>query len=566
MRSIRIVRQALRVTIILLLLLAGISHAYLSEIGITPFRLDSGSRPLGMGGAFIGLSNDVNSAFYNPGGLPWAKGISVNVRDLNNVSASQAYPTGYGSTLGIAVVQKGALGVPMQNGQAADFTSSVLVLSAGTKLSALPPLSENKIAQNLGFGVNLKTLLGQTLRETGGTDRTAQGWELDLGMLYRLNRFTSIGFSGSNLLPNNFMGSGGKLSWDNGISEAAPAFIRLGGSMKVIGDVWSPLYVEDQELTIDLDIESMKAISPTTYIGAEWALSGTYYYRLGYVNRPQRSSVSFGAGIKAEAWGFDIASITDPATNSNTINFSILYFPEEWVFVRRPVKQYATMKIQDPVKGLSPEDNLITYDDHILVSGNAKPGVEVYLNEQAINIDPNLNFSVLVPLRVGKNLLVVDSFYEGGKLSTERKVFRKAKVIVAEEKMIDNQIKVAKTPEQKKQLEQEKAQIAEKKDRLETLVTMGVVEVSPEAAFSIEAPVTRGELSSWLVKAANYPLPRITRDPFVDVPKEHPLAVYIKVAVDRGLIKAFPDRTFRPNATITAAEGEEIFKKFGVIR
>jgi hypothetical protein len=137
---------------------------------------------------------------------------------------------------------------------------------------------------------------------------------------------------------------------------------------------------------------------------------------------------------------------------------------------------------------------------------------------------------------------------------------------VAEERIIEKEIKVAKTPEQKKQLEEEKKKIAEKKERLETLVTMGVVEVSPEAEFSLEAPVTRGELASWLVKAANYPLPRILTDPFRDVPKEHPLAPYIKVAVDRGLIKSFPDNTFRPNASISMAEGQEIFKKFGVIQ
>ncbi|HTY13150.1 MAG TPA: S-layer homology domain-containing protein [Candidatus Omnitrophota bacterium] len=561
----RIVDRAAAIAAILILAFYGSSMAYLAEIGITPLMLQSGSRPLGMGGAFTGLSNDVNSTFYNPGGLPWAKGISVNVSDLNNISASQAYPTGYGSTLGIAVVQNGATGIPLVNGQTADFNSSVLVLSAGSKLSAIPPLAENKIAQSLGLGASVKAMIGSSLRETGMSDRTAQGWEFDLGGIYRLNRFTTLGFSGTNLLPYNFLG-GGKITWDNGTLEATPAAVRLGGSMKVIGDVWSPLYVEDEELTLAFDIESLRSQSPNYYVGAEWAFGGTYFYRLGYVNRPQKSSVCFGAGIKADAWGFDIASAPNPMTGSNAVSFSVLYFPEEWVFVRRPVKQYAAMKIQDPVKNISPDDNLITYDDHILVSGQAKPGVEVYLNEQAVNVDPNLNFSVMEPLRIGKNLVVVDAFYEGAKLSVERKIFRKAKVIVAEEKQVDQQIKVAKTPEQKKQLEQQKAQIAEKKDRLETLVTMGVVEVSPEASFSIEAPVTRGELASWLVKAANYPLPRITRDPFSDVPKEHPLAVYIKVAVDRGLIKAYPDRSFRPNATISVAEGAEIFKKFGVIR
>jgi len=342
--------------------------------------------------------------------------------------------------------------------------------------------------------------------------------------------------------------------------------VRFGGSSKIVGDIWSPIYLEDQELTLSFDIESAKSAPGSIFIGSEWAYAGTYFFRLGFYSRADKTSASFGLGARAGEWGIDAAAFTDPVKGSGDFYLSFLYFPEEWTFVRRPVQKYPPIRIADPVLNLTPEDNLITYDDRVLISGTAKPGVQVYISDQQAFIDSNQNFGVLLPLSVGKNLIVIDSYLEGGRLSQERKIFRKAKVILAEEKLIDKQLKEAATPEQRKRLEEAKIQLSQNKDRLETLVTMGVVEVSAEAAFSIEAPITRGELSSWLVKAANYPLPRITIDPFIDVPKEHPLAPYIKVAVERGLIKPFPDRTFRPNATISAAEGEEVFRKFGVIR
>jgi hypothetical protein len=546
--------------ILILLLFAHPAPALLSELNLIPYRLESGSRPMAMGGAFVGLSNDVNATFFNPGGLPWAKGICLNVKDINNISASQAYPTGYGSTLGISVVQTGLPNLPVSAGKSADFSSTILLISAGTKLSALPPLSDNKIADNMGFGINFKTLLAQSLRKTGEPDRTAQGFELDAGLLYKINRFSAIGINASNILP------GTKLIWDNGLTEEAPMVLKIGGSSKIIGDIWSPIYLEDQEFTLSYDIETINSQSSSMFFGSEWAYAGTYFLRLGYYCRPQRTSTSFGLGVRIEDWGIDATSYTDPVKGSNDFYFSILYFPEEWVFIKRPVQKYPAIRIADPVVNLSPEDNLITYEDRILISGTAKPGVEVYVSDQRADIDSNQNFAVLLPLSVGKNLVVIDSYLEGGRLSQERKIFRKAKVIVAEEKLVEKQLKEARTPEQKGQLEEAKNQLSQNKDRLETLVTMGVIEVSPEAEFSIEAPVTRGELSSWLVKAANYPLPRINTDPFIDVPKEHPLAPYIKVAVDRGLIKPFPDKTFRPNATISVAEGEDIFRKFGVIR
>ncbi|KAF0133093.1 MAG: hypothetical protein FD145_1445 [Candidatus Saganbacteria bacterium] len=535
------------------------AHALLEEINLIPMRLDSGARPMAMGGAFVGLSNDVNSVFFNPGGLPWAKGLSLNFKDINNLSAGQAYPTGYGATVGIAGILANIPDIKLANNRTTDFSNSMLVLSGGTKFSILPPLSNNKIAQNLGIGLNIKALLGQTLRRSQESDRTANGWEADFGIVYKPNKFTSIGFAGINILPYNYLGSGGKLTWDNGTTESIPAVYKAGASIKIIGDVWSPIYAENQELQLSLDLESVKSGSLAYLVGAEWGIAGRFFLRSGYYSKDQKSGTSIGLGIRAADWGIDFAS-------GNSTCVSILYFPEEWVFEKKTIKRDISIQMSDSINLISPSNDIVTYDDRIPVVGSVKANLDVYINDQQIHVDSSNNFSAIVPLSNGKNLIIVDGYYQGGRTTVERRVFRKAKVIVSEEKLLERELKFAKTAETKKKLEEEKKKIVEKKERLETLVTMGVVEVSEDAEFSLEAAITRGELCSWLAKAANLPLQRIKSDPFKDVPKEHPFAAYIKAVADRKIMNAFSDNTFRPNAVVSEAEGKEVFKKFGVIQ
>jgi hypothetical protein len=91
-----------------------------------------------------------------------------------------------------------------------------------------------------------------------------------------------------------------------------------------------------------------------------------------------------------------------------------------------------------------------------------------------------------------------------------------------------------------------------------------VIEVEPGKEFQLETGITRGELASWIVKAAGLPLPKLEEDPFPDVKRDHPLAPYIKVMAQSNLLSPFPDGTFRPEALVTKEEGERLFKTLGI--
>ncbi|MFH2034005.1 MAG: hypothetical protein ABIJ26_04805, partial [Candidatus Margulisiibacteriota bacterium] len=450
--------------------------ASLAQYGIMPFDLDSGARPLGMSSSFTGVLSDVNAAFYNPGALPWAKGITITAKNLDNISAAQAYPTGYGTTWGIAVLQKGIKDLPVTGSQLLDYSTNMLVLSVGAR--SFPIIGQ---FSRLGLGLNIKTILGQSLRRTGAFDRTATGFEADLGAAYELNPWLDAGIVVQDIIP---ISMGGKLTWDDGEEESVPAIYKAGLSALVVGDARSPIYSEKFELLATSDYSVSNSYPGLFSLGLEWAFNRTFFLRAGYGQKMKDHSavgnLSYGAGFRAEGWGLDIGSWTEPLKEENGIYFSIHYFPKEWVFEKKEVPtEYPPISISDPITLIEPIDNLNTYEDRIWVKGKAKPGVDVFINDQRVYVDDDNDFSAMVMLNLGKNFIVIDSYYEGGKLSSGRKVYRSAKVKLSEEEAIKFNLYGAKTKSEQQKIKKDLEDFRVRRERVEALVTMGVVDVAP---------------------------------------------------------------------------------------
>jgi len=82
-------------------------HESAGTLGAAFLNIEAGTRPVGMGGAFAGLADDVNSLFYNPAGL-----TSVDYRELtamqnfwlagiNNESIGYAHRVPFGGDKGV---------------------------------------------------------------------------------------------------------------------------------------------------------------------------------------------------------------------------------------------------------------------------------------------------------------------------------------------------------------------------------------------------------------------------------------------------------------------------------
>jgi len=546
MNKIISITKTLLLLLLLICLSAGAASAQLYELALNPLQVELAGRPLGLGGAFAGLADDLNASLYNPGGLAWAKGISLSLLNSENIVALQAYPTGQGSSFGLAVITSNISNIPITTG-VANSSSNVVYLSYGTKLSIIPRFNDHPTFQKIGVGINLKGLVGQTLRRTSLLDRSATGWDIDLGLLYKAEEWWSVGLALQNILPMGTLG-GGKLVWDIGGEEGFPAVIRLAGSARVMGDIGSPIFVEGRRVVLSGELNLSQKRPVLIKFGGEYVINDRIYLRTGFMQQYKpdgvAGNINLGAGYRTETWGADMAIYRQPQNDQQYLCLSFLYFPKDWIVIRELDIERPKVMLDKPIESISLQDNIVTYDPTIEVTGRVKPGVEVYINGLRASLGANNSFRAIVPLRLGKNLILVEARYQGEKKVWKYKVLRKARVDIADAAKVKN--------------------LAQKKEGVEDLVTMGVIEIKPDEEFVMDTGITRGELSSWLVKVSKTKLPEVKQDLFSDVPKNHPLAPYIKVVVDMKLLRPFPDGTFRPGAIVSKQEGDAIFAKFGM--
>jgi len=534
--------------------LSGVACAYIAELGIDPLLVEPGSRPLGMGGAFVAL-DDVNSGLYNPGGLAWAKGISLSFKDAGNLSVLQAYPTGNNSSLGLAIINTKYTNIPMSGGGSATSSGTVVALSFGSKLSLIPFIYDQPFFKRLGLGLTIKGLMSQTLRRTGQNDLSGTGYEVDLGALWKGGDWWNLGISLQDMLSAN--GNMGAINWNDGTKEGLPARLKIGGAAYLMGDYDEPIRNDDQGLLVGLETDIKRNSSSQLRLGGEWNYQKAYFVRAGILNQ----NINLGLGMRMEDWGIDFSSYQDTVLSQRSLRLSVLYFPKEWIVVKKLDIAKPIIGLEDALESISLKDDIVTYDDRITVSGKVKPGVSVYINGANVSLGNDYAFNVVIPLRLKKNLIMVEARYEGEKKAWKYKVLRKAKIKVKEEEELKTKIKEAKTAIEKEKLIAEKEKVNQKKQALESLVTLGVIEVKPDQEFVMEAGITRGELAAWIVRATEIKLPLVNKNLYKDVPQDHILAPYIKAVVDAGIMQPYPDDTFRPNAFISKQEGEFVFKK-----
>lgn len=544
--------------------LANSAFAQLSELGINPLRLEVGARPLGLGGAFVGLADDVNSTLYNPGGLAWSKGISLTLKSFEDVSALQAYPTGSGASLGLAIISQRLNDLPDPLGGVANSNSNIVLLAYGTKLNFIPALyNRDEAFQRMGVGFSLKGLFTETLRRTTRPDRSATGWDMDIGWLWKYKDWWSIGAAAQNILPANTLG-GGEVKWDVGGAEGIPAALKFGTAARIIGDLGAPYFQEGRELTLAGELDLVNGGGVLLRLGGEWGINKNYFFRSGLMGQSKPSgsvySLNLGFGYRNDAWGVDLVAGREPLRDEGVLYFSALYFPKDWVVLKQLEIDRPGMLMEEAFEKLSLADNLVTYEDKIEVFGQVKPGVEVYINGLRAATTDDHAFRVTVPLKLEKNLIIVEARYEGDKKTWTYKVLRQAKVKLAEEKALKQQLDRAKSESEKEALLKQQQELAKKKKKVEELVTLGVIEVTAEAEFRLDASITRGELATWLAKSTGLPLPKVDRDLFSDVKRDDPLAPYIKIVVDWDLLSGFADGTFRPNASVSKEESDKLFR------
>lgn len=567
----------------------GHSFAVISDVGLDPMDQTSGARPYGMGGAFVGVSDDLNSLFYNPAGLANVRGLQLTARDIKNYSFGFAYGTQIG-TFGLGLVSKNYQDMVNITDEA-NYEHSLALIAYGVEFG------------NVSFGISLKQLLTDRFYMTGSPEVTSKTvYEGDVGLLWNPVNYASIGVVMHNV---------GETKYSIGSSdEVIPKLARAGISINILGNN-SVFHNETFGLKIAMDSEGGKVGDKdiqNSYYGLESSYNDWLFIRLGsnsiYKGEKNIDGTSAGIGFKIGETELDFSTLKDPLTDSQVSYFSVVYFPSKpGEFQMAGTKEKPRARETDLLTITFPEDDIETYDEMISIEGKARPEATVLVNGVNVYLESNGEFRVIQPLNIGKNLIEIETSSYGEKKTISKKVLRKAKVVLAEEEGLNRKIvddvlnkeaEINKKESQirrdrdkgidvserellleaekrayetrKSELTAEKQKIEQRKAKVENLATLGVVEVAPNKSFAIETPIKRGEMISWLVKSMGLPIQKIDRPVFADVPPDHEYGPYIRAAFEAGYIKKPVDNKFRPDDPVTEEEGQEFFRAFGLIR
>ncbi len=267
-----------------------------------PGRVSVGARPLGMGKAYVGLANDVNTIFLNPAGLtqiPQWQATSLSgkfVNEVNYLNLGMAIPTIRGN-FGIAYVSSG-LG----------FSASTTTLEAGRITASNETVSYSDYdtiwllsyarplrGDSLSAGLTLK-LFSKNLTGTNLSSGNASGYDLDLGFLFKPNKVFNAGMVFKNIIPASM---GGKIIWGTGLEEALPATLKSGLSLKLLG-IDGLRQIDSHRLVLNLDNDypiSQSNIPMTWHLGLEWKPLKFLYLRVGI---DQDTAAKSGGGVSVD--------------------------------------------------------------------------------------------------------------------------------------------------------------------------------------------------------------------------------------------------------------------------
>ena len=179
-------RGAVLIVMVLLIMTAGVPtanavdiHDGAGTVGAAFLKIEGGSRPVGMGGAFAGLANDVNTIFWNPAGLTAVHDQELTAMqhfsfaDINNQSI------GYAQRVNGFVWGASFLGsfteIERRQGPTEDPDSTVTVGGFATGLSIAYPLGAA-----ISIGGTAKVISEQL------DIQNAYGAAADVGLILRL--------------------------------------------------------------------------------------------------------------------------------------------------------------------------------------------------------------------------------------------------------------------------------------------------------------------------------------------------------------------------------------------
>ena len=307
-------------TIILLSLLFVYGAASAEDLSHIPgafVDIGYGARPMGMGGAFVGLADDRNAVMWNPAGLLQLKGQGVSFMWAKQLGFIPYNYFCYSRSLGEQYRIGGGL---IFSGDDLMSETTFLVSLASSLFKLNPSLEELALAMNLkirssSFGNNSD---GDPDRVTGD----AFGYGLDLGLMWIFSEKISFGMLLRDLLNDITWNSSQIELGDSEYSESVPLEWTIGASYRhspssvIVIDVRKALYKDvDDRLIVGIEQKVFKII----YLRAGWGQN------IGAKYSNQEIGMGFGIvkQLKNFDFQFDFAYMLNDLKNTPRLGVSL---------------------------------------------------------------------------------------------------------------------------------------------------------------------------------------------------------------------------------------------------
>ena len=275
-----------------------------------------GGRPLGMGGAFVGIANDVTAGYYNPAGLANINYPQISLMHseqfgnlVNYDYAAVGIPFGQDMSFGLSIMRLGVDGIPDTRNALIDGQTGLLIndinnIYARLDYSRITEFSNQDWAIYVTFskrqtdkfywGANVK-IIKRDIAEFSAT-----GVGFDVGAYYMPIQNLSLG---ANLQDATTT----LIAWNTGRNELVSPTLKVGGAYMITGFLGGYIM---PVLDFDVRFENRRfasnfnlgPVSFDMHAGVEVNIENLVYLRGGYNDIKQ---FTIGAGVKLPKLNID---------------------------------------------------------------------------------------------------------------------------------------------------------------------------------------------------------------------------------------------------------------------
>jgi len=526
------------------------------------------ARQLGMGGVSVTFSDDANGVFSNPAGMAMIKFPQMLAASRKIVLDETQY-TLFGWAIPSYFGTFGLGYVGMNTGGSIptklDPASNRIIIDPSREATSY---SNNVIAISYAKSLPFNLCIGANYKMysqsfSGEIGDGATGTGIDLGLTMQPRTWLTLGADLKNI-------SGGTLSWDNGVSDSISKTYKAGVKLGILGGENEAMRKSSQRLFVGIDADVSNSVNS---IGLEYFPYPKIAFRGGINQGSNSFGTTYGIGVINGGFRFDYAFANRSDIPGDTPHyFSIAYIGERTVAVTR------TLKLKNPhITFNYPTNRLIT--DLAKIAISAEAGVTRILDQKTIwTVTGISETSEAREVTEEEDLIQVslnNKIYGDGRAGPIR-----SEVNLVPGRNIINILGYTSPEALAETALPGSGEAAVLRfipfadtpmnhwaiEPIALSVTLGLVKGYPNDTFRPERGITRAELVTLLIRSMQVDKDEILGfSAFSDIPDTHWASKYITYATDNDLVTGYPNGTFKPNKVLTRAEGITIFARYAKI-